>query len=266
MVNFLKICQMTDATRCEEMRETFLFMDGLLLKIESGDLTIEIADKVAKVSCGEMIYISESTPWRVTRMSKKCVGEVMVMNTDNIQKNKSNAVIINHFQHLQIDKHAREIARLSQYQEKLKGVEEKDSATECDAIMSLIIDELQRYKSTLGPQWNINIDRDFSEGVMFCEFVRGIKSNDRFERNVERHAARLNTTHTNLTQLCNAEVALSPKEIIIRIMIELAQIKITRNTLRTSKVSTYFGYPDASNFVKVFKERTGMTPTSCLAD
>lgn len=99
------------------------------------------------------------------------------------------------------------------------------------------------------------------QSIRLAQFFELIQANFARVRNANWYANQLNTTYKTLNQVCKLATGLTVKQMIDSYTtLEMKRRLVASNT--TSQQIAYdFGFEDASNFVKYFKNLTGFTPT-----
>lgn len=99
------------------------------------------------------------------------------------------------------------------------------------------------------------------QSIRLARFFDLIQANFHCVRDASWYANQLNTTYKTLNQLCKAATGLTAKQMINSFSgIEMKRRLVVSNTT-TQQLAYDFGFEDASNFIKYFKQLTGMTPT-----
>jgi AraC-like DNA-binding protein len=97
--------------------------------------------------------------------------------------------------------------------------------------------------------------------VAFRTFLNILEGNFRRPLGVGFYADKLNTSERNLNMLCNQVFGKSVSDIIeARKMIE-ARRELLCSSLTVAEIGFALGYQEKSYFTRVFKKRTGLTPT-----
>jgi methylphosphotriester-DNA--protein-cysteine methyltransferase len=99
------------------------------------------------------------------------------------------------------------------------------------------------------------------QNTRFARFFELMQDNFQKVRDANWYANQLNTTYKTLNQVCKLATGLTTKQMIDAFtVIEIKRRLIINNT--TSQQLAYnFGFDDASNFVKYFKNLTDLTPS-----
>ncbi|PMG21572.1 AraC family transcriptional regulator [Vibrio splendidus] len=75
------------------------------------------------------------------------------------------------------------------------------------------------------------------------------------------YANQINTTYKTLNQVCKVATGLTAKQIIDSFTVLEMKRQLVVTNITSQKMASDFGFEDASNFVKYFKNHTQMTPS-----
>lgn len=99
------------------------------------------------------------------------------------------------------------------------------------------------------------------QSIRLARFFELIQGNFHRVRDANWYANQLNTTYKTLNQVCKLATGLTVKQMLDSYTtIEMKRRLVISNTT-TQQMAYDFGFEDASNFVKYFKNLTGSTPT-----
>jgi AraC-like DNA-binding protein len=101
--------------------------------------------------------------------------------------------------------------------------------------------------------------------VAFKTFLNILEGNFRRPLGVGFYADKLNTSERNLNMLCNQVFGKSVSDIIEARKIIEARRELLSSALTVAEIGFSLGYQEKSYFTRVFKKRTGLTPTEFRA-
>jgi AraC-like DNA-binding protein len=96
---------------------------------------------------------------------------------------------------------------------------------------------------------------------VFARFAQSVESGFGSSRSVADHAQRLGYSTKTLLRACQAVAGVPPKEVIERRVILEAKRLLAHTRQPVGTVATETGFSEATNFVKFFRRREGMSPT-----
>lgn len=100
----------------------------------------------------------------------------------------------------------------------------------------------------------------------FNNFLKILQYNYKRTEGVQFYADKLNTSIRNLNLICSSVFGKSVSDIIeTRKLIEARQL-LLNTSLTVSEIGYELGYNDKSYFTRVFKRRTGLTPSEFRQD
>ena len=97
--------------------------------------------------------------------------------------------------------------------------------------------------------------------LLFNSFLRLLKENFREHKGVDFYAGKMNRTARSLNNVTHAVLNKSVTEIIeTRKLVEARQLLIYTNK-SISEIGFELGYHEKSHFTRVFRQKTGLTPS-----
>ncbi len=108
---------------------------------------------------------------------------------------------------------------------------------------------------------NINYLRMDPKNTYIVKALKYIEKNYYLPVSINDIAKYLNINSNYLSGLFNEKMGTSPKQFLINYRIKKAQLLLKDTDLPVSTVSRYVGFDDPLAFSKVFKKRTGDSPT-----
>lgn len=135
------------------------------------------------------------------------------------------------------------------------------STPNLQAVKHLLAAILAKLESEGGERFVNPAEARSAQASLFYSFLLLLKEHYRKSEGVGFYAERLNTSVRNLNHICRTFFGKSVSEIIeTRKLIEARQMLL--NTGKSvSEVGYELGYNEKSYFTKVFKSKTGLTPT-----
>ena len=99
------------------------------------------------------------------------------------------------------------------------------------------------------------------QNVCLARFFELMQQHFSRVRDANWYAHQLNITYKTLNQVCKLSTGLTAKQMIDAFTVVEMKRCIVVNSLSSQQMAYDFGFEDASNFVKYFKNLTGLTPT-----
>ncbi|MEZ9698170.1 helix-turn-helix domain-containing protein [Vibrio sp. 10N.261.46.E12] len=104
------------------------------------------------------------------------------------------------------------------------------------------------------------------QNIKFARYFELLQNNYLRVRDANWYANQINTTYKTFNQVCKVATGLTAKQIIDSFtVLEMKRQLVVRN-ITSQKMASDFGFEDASNFVKYFKNYTQMTPSEFQKD
>lgn len=105
-------------------------------------------------------------------------------------------------------------------------------------------------------------DSSKRKNSLFVEALQFIRNNYEQDIRIDELAQRLSIDRTYLHRLFVRELEMSPKEYLTMVRIRKAQELLTQSDLPIKLISYSVGYENTQQFSRVFKQRTGCTPSN----
>ncbi|GLO62729.1 hypothetical protein MACH09_32370 [Vibrio sp. MACH09] len=147
----------------------------------------------------------------------------------------------------------------------------------CDAIIKEIITELAHAQSDplivmyLFSSLSLMLHRlrpdmrhdklSASQSKKFADFIELLFQHFYQVRDANWYANQINTTYKTLNQVCKLATHLTAKQLIDAYTITEIKRMLVVSNITTQQMAYDFGFEDASNFVKYFKNLSGYTPS-----
>lgn len=125
-------------------------------------------------------------------------------------------------------------------------------------LVGQLIVQLHRLPKTQKKKLN---QIDSLSKIYYRKYVQSIKASWDYKKSIEEYAKELGITAGHLNKICQSVAAKSSKDVIIKYFIEEAKILLSDIDLTISDVCYQLGFEDKSYFSRVFKRKTGLTPT-----
>jgi AraC family transcriptional activator of pobA len=103
---------------------------------------------------------------------------------------------------------------------------------------------------------------DNSSALYFRRFKQSITESYSYKKTIEEYAAELKITSGYLNRICQNVSHQSPKEILINYFITEAKFLLLDIDKSVNQVSYLLQFEDPAYFTRIFKKRTGITPTN----
>lgn len=99
------------------------------------------------------------------------------------------------------------------------------------------------------------------QSIKFARTFELIQAHYHHVRSVNWYANQINTTYKTLNQVCKLATGLTAKQMIDAFTIMEMKRRLVVNHTTSQQMAYDFGFEDASNFVKYFKNHTKQTPS-----
>ena len=99
------------------------------------------------------------------------------------------------------------------------------------------------------------------QSIKFARYFELLESHYLRVRDANWYANQINTTYKTLNQICKVATGLTAKQIIDSFTVLEMKRQLVVTSITSQKMASDFGFDDASNFVKYFKNHTSMTPS-----
>ncbi|WP_192891596.1 helix-turn-helix domain-containing protein [Vibrio bathopelagicus] len=99
------------------------------------------------------------------------------------------------------------------------------------------------------------------QNIKFARYFELLQDNYLRVRDANWYANQINTTYKTLNQVCKVATGLTAKQIIDSFTVLEMKRQLVVSNITSQKMASDFGFEDASNFVKYFKNHTQMTPS-----
>ncbi|MGR5091805.1 helix-turn-helix domain-containing protein [Vibrio maritimus] len=99
------------------------------------------------------------------------------------------------------------------------------------------------------------------QSVKLARFFELLQSHYERTRDANWYASQIGTTYKTLNQICKLATDLTAKQMIDAFVTIEMKRRLVVSNVTTQQLAYDFGFEDASNFVKYFKNQTDMTPT-----
>ncbi|MBF6607162.1 MAG: helix-turn-helix domain-containing protein [Flavobacterium sp.] len=147
---------------------------------------------------------------------------------------------------------------------KLLAVTHQDGFRQKQLLLSLITQIYVQLDNILISDTSVQPTRHDGYYSAFLKFQRMVEQHFLNEKSVSQYADWMNMTAKHLNRINQTIVSKSTLEIITdRVILEAKRILIFGDN-NISQVAEQLGYSDYSHFSKIFKNKTGMTPTDFL--
>jgi len=101
---------------------------------------------------------------------------------------------------------------------------------------------------------------DNSKTNLFLKFTDSVENGYHKSRNADSYAVELAITYKHLNNICKELVNKTAKKFIDDYVILEAKRKLVNSDSKSSKLAYILGFDDPTNFIKYFKNQTGLTP------
>lgn len=133
-----------------------------------------------------------------------------------------------------------------------------EKQTMIQSLFQLFFIELYRFsisqKQTIAPSDNRTLK-------YFQTFQKSIKQSLHETKSINQYAKELNITSVHLNRICQALVQKSALEIIHDYLINEAKKYLLNTNYSVSEVSYFLNFKDPAYFTRLFKQKTGITPS-----
>jgi AraC-like DNA-binding protein len=137
-----------------------------------------------------------------------------------------------------------------------------ENANVCRYLLSALLSKLEAEgKHHLPHDYEARAPRQMA----FRNFLKILEDNFKRSEGVAFYADKLNTSVRNLNLLCNQVFGQSVSEIIETRKIIEARRYLLNTAMTVSEIGFALGYNEKSYFTRVFRKRTGLTPTDFRA-
>lgn len=102
---------------------------------------------------------------------------------------------------------------------------------------------------------------DKNERNLFRKFKKAVQQNNSFKTKVEDYAFEVGIPISALHKICKSISGKSPKELIIDFLIQNIKTTLKNKELSIAEVAFIYQLDDPSYFSRIFKLKTGMTPS-----
>lgn len=99
------------------------------------------------------------------------------------------------------------------------------------------------------------------QSYKLARFVELLQDNYERIRDASWYASQIGTTYKTLNQICKLAISLTAKQMIDAFIIIEMKRRLVVSNVTTQQLAYDFGFEDASNFVRYFKNQTEMTPS-----
>ncbi|MEM6397812.1 MAG: helix-turn-helix transcriptional regulator [Bacteroidota bacterium] len=231
----------------------------ILLFLTEGETVHEVDFKPYRVGKGDCLFISKEQIHKFDTSSKR-EGYIFIFSEEFILRHFSLSAIskINFLYnyHLTLplfkDFKDQEIFIIAVKRELLL----ESGKTKFDIIASILTVFL------LKAQFNIGNESKLSAGDynQFIAFQKIVVSKHMETRVAKHYASILNMTLKQLNNLCKIFINISAKEYISNYIILESKRRLATNSNPVKEIAHEVGFTEATNFLKFFKRKTGMTP------
>ena len=124
-----------------------------------------------------------------------------------------------------------------------------------DSLFTIILTKAEAIKNT-----QLQSFTNHSGALTLSKFVQLLEENYSRNRNANYYADQIGITYKHLNNTCKSLLNKTAKELIDDFVILEAKRRLTNNTTRSTNLAYELGFDDPTNFVKYFKNLTGLTP------
>lgn len=101
-----------------------------------------------------------------------------------------------------------------------------------------------------------------ASSAVINDFKRLISETYETSGSMEQYATRLNLSTNDLNQICQEATGLTPKQLQLDMKITEARRLLLYSELNASEIAYKLGFDDSSYFSRIFKRKTGLSPTA----
>ena len=148
--------------------------------------------------------------------------------------------------------------------QKLHAINSLDCIKKNQLLLSLVTQIYIGLENGLGSSALGDVNKHDRYYIKFLKFQRLVEENFITEKSVERYADWMNVTAKHLSRINRAIIGKSTLEIIMDRTILEAKRDLIFGNKNISQVAEDLGYSDSSHFSKIFKNKTGKTPSQFL--
>ncbi|NOH95896.1 helix-turn-helix domain-containing protein [Vibrio sp. 99-70-13A1] len=139
-------------------------------------------------------------------------------------------------------------------------IEELDSDTPEPLIVMYLFSAFALILHRLRPE--VRQDKlTHQQSVKFARYFELLQQHYQRVRDANWYAAQVNTTYKTLNQICKTATGMTAKQLIDSFTVLEMKRQMVVNSTTSQQMAYDFGFDDASNFVKYFKNHTFMTPS-----
>jgi AraC family transcriptional activator of pobA len=127
------------------------------------------------------------------------------------------------------------------------------------SLVGQLIVNLYRLKHT---EQTVVTTTDNTSALYYRRFKQSIKNSYSYKKTIEAYAEELKITSGYLNRVCQLVSNQSPKEILINYFINEAKFLLLDFEKSVNQISYLLQFEDPAYFTRLFKKKTGATPTS----
>lgn len=125
-------------------------------------------------------------------------------------------------------------------------------------------DTFERNKSAISYLYSLLTEPQLllASNAIVNDFKRLISETYETNLSIEQYATKLGVSTSALNQICQEATGLTPKQLQLDMKVTEARRLLLYSDLNTSEIAFKLGFDDTSYFSRLFKKKTGLSPTA----